>query len=89
MEQAVQTRIARKIRIPGGQTLLEGTFCVPTDATASLCLLHGSGSSRHSPRNQDMAIMPGASHLFEEPGALEEVSRLAVDWSLTASEARH
>ncbi|MBI5419035.1 MAG: dienelactone hydrolase family protein [Deltaproteobacteria bacterium] len=25
-------------------------------------------------------IVPGASHLFEEPGALEEVARLAVEW---------
>ena len=25
-------------------------------------------------------IVPGASHLFEEPGALEEVSKLAADW---------
>ena len=25
-------------------------------------------------------IVPGATHLFEEPGALEEVSRLAGDW---------
>jgi len=27
-----------------------------------------------------MEIVPGASHLFEEPGALEEVARLAGDW---------
>lgn len=25
-------------------------------------------------------IVPGATHLFEEPGALEEVTRLAIDW---------
>jgi dienelactone hydrolase len=25
-------------------------------------------------------IVPGATHLFEEPGALEEVARLAADW---------
>ena len=24
--------------------------------------------------------VPGASHLFEEPGTLEEVARLAADW---------
>jgi putative phosphoribosyl transferase len=29
-----------------------------------------------------LAVVPGATHLFEEPGALEEVSRLAVDWFL-------
>lgn len=27
-----------------------------------------------------LMIVPGASHLFEEPGKLEEVSRLARDW---------
>lgn len=28
----------------------------------------------------ELAIVPGATHLFEEPGALEEVARLACDW---------
>lgn len=27
-----------------------------------------------------MVIVPGATHLFEEPGALDEVARLAVEW---------
>ncbi len=27
-----------------------------------------------------MVIVPGATHLFEEPGALDEVTRLAVSW---------
>jgi len=27
-----------------------------------------------------LAIVPGATHLFEEPGALEEVAQLAKDW---------
>jgi dienelactone hydrolase len=27
-----------------------------------------------------LAIVPGATHLFEEPGTLEEVSRLALEW---------
>jgi len=29
---------------------------------------------------REMHIVPGATHLFEEPGALEQVSRLARDW---------
>lgn len=29
-----------------------------------------------------LEIVPGATHLFEEPGALEEVARLAADWFL-------
>ncbi|HKX13484.1 MAG TPA: dienelactone hydrolase family protein [bacterium] len=31
---------------------------------------------------KDMQIIPGATHLFEEPGALEEVARLAAEWFL-------
>ena len=29
-----------------------------------------------------LTIVPGATHLFEEPGTLEEVARLAADWFL-------
>ena len=29
-----------------------------------------------------MEIVPNATHLFEEPGALEEVARLACEWFL-------
>ncbi len=29
---------------------------------------------------KELAIVPGAGHLFEEPGALEEVARLAREW---------
>jgi len=29
---------------------------------------------------KQMVIVPGASHLFEEPGKLEEVAQLAADW---------
>lgn len=28
----------------------------------------------------ELEIVPGASHLFEEPGTLEEAARLAADW---------
>jgi pimeloyl-ACP methyl ester carboxylesterase len=30
-----------------------------------------------------LEIVPGAGHLFEEPGALERVTELARDWFLT------
>jgi dienelactone hydrolase len=29
---------------------------------------------------KELRIIPGASHLFEEPGALDEVARLAAEW---------
>ncbi len=28
----------------------------------------------------EFAVVPGATHLFEEPGALDRVARLAIDW---------
>lgn len=33
-------------------------------------------------KNKKIEIVSGATHLFEEPGALEEVARLATDWFL-------
>ena len=35
---------------------------------------------RKIPAETHLAIVPGASHLFEEPGALEQVANLARDW---------
>ena len=32
--------------------------------------------------SKDLQIVPGATHLFEEPGALDDVARLAKDWFL-------
>jgi dipeptidyl aminopeptidase/acylaminoacyl peptidase len=29
---------------------------------------------------KEMEIIPGANHLFEEPGALEKVAQLAAKW---------
>jgi putative phosphoribosyl transferase len=32
--------------------------------------------------DNELAVVPGATHLFEEPGALEEVARMAARWFL-------
>lgn len=32
------------------------------------------------PGTTKLVIVPGATHLFEEPGTLEEVARLAAEW---------
>jgi pimeloyl-ACP methyl ester carboxylesterase len=29
---------------------------------------------------KELQVVPGATHLFEEPGALEQVARFAADW---------
>ena len=34
----------------------------------------------HRARARELQVIPGASHLFEEPGTLEEVARLAAHW---------
>jgi dienelactone hydrolase len=38
---------------------------------------------------KQLEIVPRATHLFEEPGALEEVSRLAREWFLTHLRGRN
>jgi putative phosphoribosyl transferase len=37
-------------------------------------------AQRRLPGASELAIVPGATHLFEEPGALEQVCALAGDW---------
>jgi putative phosphoribosyl transferase len=32
------------------------------------------------PAQKQLAVVPSATHLFEEPGALEQVARLASNW---------
>jgi hypothetical protein len=40
------------------------------------------------PGETRLEIVPGATHLFEEPGALEQVARLARDWFVRHLKAR-
>ncbi|CPC12677.1 putative phosphoribosyltransferase [Mycobacterium tuberculosis] len=32
------------------------------------------------PGKCQLTVVPGATHLFEEPGTLEQVAKLACDW---------
>jgi len=43
------------VRIQAGKVTLEGNLSVPKGATGAVIFAHGSGSSRHSPRNQFVA----------------------------------
>lgn len=45
----------QEIHIPTSGGTLEGTLFVPKDAVGIVLFVHGSGSSRHSPRNQMVA----------------------------------
>ena len=49
------TARSRTEQIPSGQIMLEGELSVPVGATGAVLFAHGSGSSRHSPRNQFVA----------------------------------
>lgn len=43
---------SRTQQIPSGQIILEGELSIPKGASGIVLFAHGSGSSRHSPRNQ-------------------------------------
>jgi dienelactone hydrolase len=47
--------VREEVRIPAGSVSLDGELCVPADAPGLVLFAHGSGSSRHSPRNQFVA----------------------------------
>jgi hypothetical protein len=46
------------------------------------CFAGGSKGTAFSPLRSEkqIGIVPGATHFFEEPGALDEVARLAREW---------
>ncbi len=44
-----------EVHIPAGRASLAGNLHIPVNATALVLFAHGSGSSRHSPRNQFVA----------------------------------
>jgi dienelactone hydrolase len=43
------------VRIPAGGITMEGNLVIPPDARTAAIFAHGSGSSRHSPRNRFVA----------------------------------
>ena len=47
--------INRIVQIPANGTKLEGALVIPSDAKGVVLFAHGSGSSRHSPRNNFVA----------------------------------
>jgi len=44
-----------EVQIPAGREILSGNLTIPENAIALVLFVHGSGSSRHSPRNQFVA----------------------------------
>ncbi|NVB84843.1 MAG: alpha/beta hydrolase [Kofleriaceae bacterium] len=50
-------RTATEIEIPLGEVSIDGTLAVPENAAGLVMFAHGSGSSRHSPRNRYVAAL--------------------------------
>jgi putative phosphoribosyl transferase len=47
--------VEREVRLEAGRITLDGTLAVPSGARGVVLFAHGSGSSRHSPRNRFVA----------------------------------
>src|SRR6202049_532102 len=52
---AVQTVEEQFVRVPAGEVMLDGNLTLPEESRAIVLFAHGSGSSRHSPRNRYVA----------------------------------
>ena len=52
-----------EVQIPAGRAVLSGNLTIPENAIALVLFAHGSGSSRHSPRNQFVASILNRSGL--------------------------
>jgi len=82
------TAVVRAVISRGGRPDLAGdelprvqapTLLIVGGADEEVIALNRSAMRRmHAP--VQLAIVPRATHLFEEAGALEEVSRLATEW---------
>jgi dienelactone hydrolase len=60
-EQVGRNAPAESVSVPVGDVLLEGDLSVPPGARGAVLFAHGSGSSRHSPRNRYVAgVLQGA-----------------------------
>jgi putative phosphoribosyl transferase len=55
--ERVRVALQRDVRIPLGDRWLDGRLTIPAIACGLVLFAHGSGSSRHSPRNQHVAAI--------------------------------
>jgi hypothetical protein len=60
---AAQAAEEQLVSVPAGLVTLDGNLTIPQDARAVVLFAHGSGSSRHSPRNRYVARMLNEARL--------------------------
>lgn len=87
---ASRPEVVRAVVLRGARSDLAG-FAVSRVRAPTLLLVGeldpeilaiGEQSLRELPGPKELKIIPGASHLFEEPGALEQVAEASVRWFL-------
>jgi dienelactone hydrolase len=86
---AARPEVVAAVVSRGGRPDLAGAEALAAVRAPSLLIVGGADAQVITLNREAMArmsapvaleVVPGASHLFEEPGALEEVARLARDW---------
>jgi putative phosphoribosyl transferase len=55
-------------------------FIVGSNDTCVIAMNKRAFKSLHNTEAKELAIIPGAGHLFEEPGKMEEVANVATNW---------
>jgi putative phosphoribosyl transferase len=86
---AARSDIVRAVVSRGGRPDLAGpalehvaapTLLIVGGLDREVFTLNRAARERMRQAGVDLYIVPGATHLFEEPGALDEVTRVAADW---------
>lgn len=86
---AVRPRLIRAVVSRGGRPDLAGsalprvhapTLLIVGGADLQVLELNRQALELLGTTTKEIAVIPGATHLFEEPGALEEVAQLAAGW---------
>jgi pimeloyl-ACP methyl ester carboxylesterase len=65
---------------PALERVTAPTLLIVGEADPQVLELNTLALDRLGSRERRLVVVPGATHLFEEPGALEEVAGLAADW---------
>jgi putative phosphoribosyl transferase len=82
------TEFVKAVVSRGGRPDLAGAY-LPSVKAPTLLIVGGDDTQvielnkeakRHITAPTKIAIVPGATHLFEEPGKLDQVAKLAIDW---------